>query len=44
MALLDVFLLILLSALWGASYLFIRIAGPALGPPRSTALGAEGAP
>lgn len=32
MALLDVFLLILLSALWGASYLFIRIAGPALGP------------
>jgi drug/metabolite transporter (DMT)-like permease len=29
---LDLILLILLSALWGASYLFIRIAGPALGP------------
>ncbi len=29
---LDVSLLILLSALWGASYLFMRIAGPALGP------------
>ena len=29
---LDVWLLILLSALWGASYLFMRIAGPALGP------------
>lgn len=30
--LLDVSLLILLSALWGGSYLFIRIAGPVLGP------------
>jgi drug/metabolite transporter (DMT)-like permease len=29
---LDGLLLILLSALWGASYLFMRIAGPALGP------------
>jgi drug/metabolite transporter (DMT)-like permease len=29
---LDVSLLILLSALWGGSYLFMRIAGPALGP------------
>lgn len=32
MALLDVVLLIVLSALWGASYLFMRVAGPALGP------------
>jgi drug/metabolite transporter (DMT)-like permease len=32
MSLLDVFLLILLSALWGASYIFIRIAVPAFGP------------
>lgn len=28
----DLLRLILLSAVWGASYLFIRIAGPALGP------------
>ena len=32
MALLDALLLILLSALWGASYVFTRIAGPVLGP------------
>lgn len=32
MSALDLFLLILLSAVWGASYLFTRIAGPALGP------------
>jgi len=32
MAFLDVVLLILLSALWGASYLFMRVAGPSLGP------------
>jgi len=32
MAWLDILLLILLAALWGASYLFIRVAGPALGP------------
>ncbi len=28
---LDLLLLTILAALWGASYLFIRIAGPALG-------------
>lgn len=28
----DLLLLILLSAVWGASYLFTRVAGPALGP------------
>jgi drug/metabolite transporter (DMT)-like permease len=32
MSSLDLLLLILLSALWGASYLFTRIAGPVLGP------------
>ena len=32
MPLLDLLLLVLLSALWGASYLFTRIAGPVLGP------------
>jgi drug/metabolite transporter (DMT)-like permease len=32
MSLLDLLLLILLSAIWGASYLFTRIAGPVLGP------------
>lgn len=32
MSLLDLLLLILLSAMWGASYLFTRIAGPVLGP------------
>lgn len=32
MPLLDLLLLILLSAVWGASYLFTRIAGPVLGP------------
>jgi drug/metabolite transporter (DMT)-like permease len=32
MSLRDLLLLILLSAVWGASYLFTRIAGPVLGP------------
>ena len=32
MPLFDLLLLILLSAVWGASYLFTRIAGPVLGP------------
>jgi len=32
MSLPDALLLILLSAVWGASYLFTRIAGPVLGP------------
>jgi len=32
MSSLDLLLLILLSAVWGASYLFTRIAGPVLGP------------
>ena len=32
MAWLDILLLILLAALWGASYLVMRVAGPALGP------------
>ena len=32
MTLPDVLLLTLLSAMWGASYIFMRIAGPALGP------------
>lgn len=32
MAVLDVLLLILLAAVWGASYLFMRVAGPPLGP------------
>ncbi len=32
MSVLDLLLLIFLSALWGASYLFTRIAGPVLGP------------
>jgi len=32
MPLRDLLLLILLSAVWGASYLFTRIAGPVLGP------------
>ncbi len=29
---LDLFLLVLLGAVWGASFLFIRVAAPALGP------------
>lgn len=29
---LDLLLLLILAALWGGSYLFVRIAGPALGP------------
>jgi drug/metabolite transporter (DMT)-like permease len=32
MGYLDICFLILLSALWGASYIFIRIAGPVFGP------------
>jgi drug/metabolite transporter (DMT)-like permease len=32
MSLRDLLLLILLSAVWGASYLFTRVAGPVLGP------------
>ena len=32
MTALDIVLLIALSAIWGASYLFIRVAGPAFGP------------
>jgi drug/metabolite transporter (DMT)-like permease len=32
MTLPDALLLILLSAVWGASYVFTRIAGPVLGP------------
>ena len=32
MTALDIAMLIALSAIWGASYLFIRVAGPAFGP------------
>jgi drug/metabolite transporter (DMT)-like permease len=32
MPILDLVLLVLLGAFWGASYVFMRIAGPALGP------------
>ena len=34
MTALDIAMLIALSAIWGASYLFIRVAGPAMATPR----------